>query len=131
MTPIFISAITVAALLLIISTIYTMKNRYFENQVRSMSEQYARLSIDIKNETDTDRVFKMHDQAEKLKSDIELLIGKYPKVNRGVTELPPLPEISEVEPIAEMSLGNLMRHYDKENNSSVIYAKFNSERKDS
>ncbi|MEZ7277204.1 hypothetical protein [Pseudoalteromonas sp. 68 DY56-GL68] len=128
MTELFIIAIVVCFVLLIVSTVYTMRNRYFENQVRSKSEIYARLSIDFKNEKNPERAFELHAQAESVKGEIELLIGKFPKMKRYNVELPTL---HKTEPAKEKSLGELMRHYDEINNSSVIYAKFNREEKDS
>ncbi len=131
MTAYFIWAIVAAFVLLIISTVSTMKNRYFENQVRTLSEQYARLSIDIKNETDTARIFVLHGKAEKLKTDIELMIGKYPKINRYDFELAELNEPVSAMHERELSLGELQRFYEAKNNSRVIYAQFNQENKDS
>jgi len=128
MTELFIIAIVVCFVLLVISTLYTMKNRYFENQVRNLSEVYTRLSIDVKNEKDLDKALAIHAQAEEVKDKIELLIGRYPKMERVSIELP---AARKEEPLQEMGLGELMRHYSEKNNSSVIYAKFNREDKDS
>lgn len=128
MTELFIIAIVVCFVLLVISTLYTMKNRYFENQVRNLSEVYTRLSIDVKKEKDLDKALALHAQAEEVKDKIELLIGKYPKMERVSIELP---ASRKEEPLQEMGLGELMRHYSEKNNSSVIYAKFNREDKDS
>lgn len=128
MTELFIIAIVVCFVLLVISTLYTMKNRYFENQVRNLSEVYTRLSIEVKKEKDLDKALAIHAKAEEVKDKIELLIGKYPKMERVSVELP---ATRKEEPLQEMGLGELMRHYSEKNNSSVIYAKFNREDKDS
>ncbi|MCK8127229.1 hypothetical protein MTF66_19610 [Pseudoalteromonas sp. 2CM39R] len=128
MTELFIIAIVVCFVLLVISTLYTMKNRYFENQVRNLSEVYTRLSIEVKKEKDLDKALAIHAKAEEVKDKIELLIGKYPKMERVSVELP---ADRKEEPLQEMGLGELMRHYSEKNNSSVIYAKFNREDKDS
>ncbi len=128
MTELFIIAIVVCFVLLVISTLYTMKNRYFENQVRNLSEVYTRLSIEVKKEKDLDKALAIHAKAEEVKDKIELLIGKYPKMERVSVELP---AARKEEPLQEMGLGELMRHYSEKNNSSVIYAKFNREDKDS
>ncbi len=130
MTTIFIIAITAAAFLLILSTVFTMRNRYFDKQVRNLSEQYARLSIDFKNETDSTRAFKLHAQAEKIKADLELMIGKSTTMHRYDFELADI-DLSSTEPEPELSLGELMRQYEEKSNSRVIYAQFNQDKKDS
>ncbi len=132
MTTIFIIAITAAAFLLILSTVFTMRNRYFDKQVRNLSEQYARLSIDFKNEMDSTRAFKLHAQAEKIKADLELMIGKSTTMHRYDFELADIDLSSkEPEPEPELSLGELMRQYEEKSNSRVIYAQFNQDKKDS
>ena len=59
-----------------------MKNRYFENQVRKLSEQYARLSIDFKNETNPTRAFELHAKAEKIKRLKTKRVNAEKKANR-------------------------------------------------
>lgn len=130
MTTAFIVAILLCIVLLVISTVYTMKNRYFENQVRKLSEQYARLSIDFKNETNPTRAFELHAKAEKIKTDLELMIGKSTTMHRYDFELADI-DLSSKEPEPELSLGELMRQYEEKNGSRVIYAKFNQDKKDS
>ncbi len=130
MTTIFIIAIAAAAFLLILSTVFTMKNRYFDKQVRNLSEQYARLSIDFKNETNPTRAFELHAKAEKIKTDLELMIGKTTTMRRYDFELADI-DLSSKEPEPELSLGELMRQYEEMNGSRIIYAKFNQDKKDS
>ncbi|KTG21987.1 hypothetical protein AUR67_00475 [Pseudoalteromonas sp. XI10] len=130
MTTIFIIAIAAAAFLLILSTVFTMKNRYFDKQVRNLSEQYARLSIDFKNETNPTRAFELHAKAEKIKTDLELMIGKTTTMRRYDFELADI-DLSSKEPEPELSLGELMRQIEEKNGSRVIYAKFNQDKKDS
>ncbi len=107
-----------------------MKNRYFENQVRKLSEQYARLSIDFKNETNPTRAFELHAKAEKIKTDLELMIGKTTTMRRYDFELADI-DLSSKEPEPELSLGELLRQYEEKNGSRVIYAQFNQDKKDS
>lgn len=116
-------AIAVLFLLLLLSTWFTSRNRYFEKQVRDKSELAMRLLIDHKNETDCKKSINLFYKAEKLQEEIALIIGKYPKMARYDIEIPKI--VVTEPPPEELSLGELLKKYDKENNHTVIYAQFN------
>lgn len=122
-------AIAVLLVLMCFSVWFTSRNRYFEKQVRDKSELAMRYLIDHKNETDCQKSIELFYKAEKLQDEIALIIGKHPKMKPYGIDLPPL-VVSE-QPQKELSLGELFRQYDKKNNHSVIYAKFNQNKKDS
>ena len=121
-------AIAVFLVLMVVSVWFTSRNRYFEKQVRDKSELAMRLLIDHKNEPNCQKSIDLFYKAEKLQEEIALIIGKHPKMQRYEIEMPPLVVIEQQK---ELSLGELFRKYDKDNEHSVIYAEFNKNKKDS
>lgn len=86
------------------------------------------LSINAKHETDFTKSMQLMNEAEKLKNEIALIVGKFPAMQRYKMELPEVTPADIQAPVEELSIGQLMNKYDQQGNHKVIYAKFNQER---
>lgn len=86
------------------------------------------LSINAKHETDFTKSMQLMNEAEKLKNEIALIVGKFPAMQRYQVELPEVTPAHIQAPVEELSIGQLMNKYDQQGNHKVIYAKFNQER---
>ncbi len=113
-------AIAVLAVLLIASTWLIARKNIFEDQIRSKSVEVVWCTLQAEHETDLCKAIKLFNKAEQLKSEIANLMGNSTNIE----------QFSLVEPtglnhneIKELSLGELQRYYDKQNNISDIYDK--------
>lgn len=86
------------------------------------------LSINAKHESDFTKSMQLMDEAEKLKNEIALIVGKLPAMQRCQVDLPEITAAEIQAPVEDLSIGQLMNKYDQQGNHKVIYAKFNQER---
>lgn len=128
MIYIIYAALAVLVLLLLASTWLASRNSIFKKQIRDKSELAIMLSINAKHETDFTKSMQLMNEAEKLKNEIALIVGKFPAMQRYQVELPEVTPVDIQAPAEDLSIGQLMNQYDKKNNHKVIYAKFNQER---
>tara|TARA_B110000211_G_scaffold50945_1_gene55979 strand:- start:2569 stop:2955 length:387 start_codon:yes stop_codon:yes gene_type:complete len=122
------AALAVLVLLLLVSTWLASRNSIFKKQIRDKSELAIMLSINAKHETDFTKSMQLMNEAEKLKNEIALIVGKFPAMQRYKMELPEVTPADIQAPVEELSIGQLMNKYDQQGNHKVIYAKFNQER---
>lgn len=128
MIYIIYAALAALVLLLLVSTWLASRNNIFKKQIRDKSELAIMLSINAKHETDFTKAMQLMDEAEKLKSEIALIIGKLPAMQRYKIDLSEITPAQMQAPVEELSIGQLMNKYDEQGNHKVIYAKFNQER---
>lgn len=128
MIYIIYAALAVLVLLLLVSTWLASRNSIFKKQIRDKSELAIMLSINAKHETDFTKSMQLMNEAEKLKNEIALIVGKFPAMQRYKMELPEVTPADIQAPVEELSIGQLMNKYDQQGNHKVIYAKFNQER---
>ena len=113
-------AIVVLAILLVASTWLIARKNIFEDQIRSKSVEVVWCTLQAEYETDISKAIKLFNKAEQLKSEIATLMGNSPHaVNFKLAE----PTGLDSDKIKELSLGELQRYYDKQNNISDIYEK--------
>lgn len=128
MIYIIYAALAVLVLLLLVSTWLASRNSIFKKQIRDKSELAIMLSINAKHEADFTKSMQLMNEAEKLKNEIALIVGKFPAMQRYKMELPEVTPADIQAPVEELSIGQLMNKYDQQGNHKVIYAKFNQER---
>ena len=97
----------------------------FKKQLRDKSELAIKLAINAKHEPDFNKSMQLMNEAEKIKNEVALILGKFPQMQRYNFELPEITPIKLEEPAKELSIGQLMSKYDNEGDHKVIYAKFN------
>ncbi|WP_304635363.1 hypothetical protein [Pseudoalteromonas sp.] len=120
MLELIYSAIAVLAILLIASTWLIARKNIFEDQIRSKSVEVVWCTIQAENETDINKALKLFNKAEALKSEIAALLGESPNVaNFKFAE----PIDFTDDTLKDLSLGELQRYYDKQNNIADIYNK--------
>jgi len=113
-------AIAVLAILLIASTWLIARKNIFEDQIRSKSVEVVWCTLQAEHETDISKAIKLFNKAEQLKSEIATLMGNSPHAAHfKLAE----PAGLDSDKIKELSLGELQRYYDKQNNISDIYEK--------
>lgn len=128
MIYIIYAALAVLVLLLLVSTWLASRHNIFKKQIRDKSELAIMLSINAKHESDFTKSMQLMDEAEKLKNEIALIVGKLPAMQRYQVDLPEIPPAEMQAPVDDLSIGQLMNKYDEQGNHKVIYAKFNQER---
>lgn len=113
-------AIAVLAILLVASTWLIARKNIFEDQIRSKSVEVVWCTLQAEHETDISKAIKLFNKAEQLKSEIATLMGNSSQAaDFKLAE----PEGLDSNKIKELSLGELQRYYDKQNNISEIYDK--------
>ena len=113
-------AIAVLAILLIASTWLIARKNIFEDQIRSKSVEVVWCTLQAEYETDISKAIKLFNKAEQLKSEIATLMGNSPQAADFKLAEPVGLDSNEIK---ELSLGELQRYYDKQNNISDIYDK--------
>jgi len=113
-------AIVVLAILLVASTWLIARKNIFEDQIRSKSVEVVWCTLQAEHETDISKAIKLFNKAEQLKGEIATLMGNSPHAAHfKLAE----PTGLDSDKIKELSLGELQRYYDKQNNISDIYEK--------
>lgn len=120
-------ALAVLLVLLFLSTWLMARRSIFKKQLRDKSELAIKLAINAKHEPDFNKSMQLMNEAEKIKNEVALILGKFPQMQRYNFELPEITPIELEEPAKELSIGQLMSKYDKEGDHKVIYAKFNKQ----
>lgn len=118
-------ALAVLLVLLFLSTWLMARRSIFKKQLRDKSELAIKLAINAKHEPDFNKSMQLMNEAEKIKNEVALILGKFPQMQRYNFELPEITPIELEEPAKELSIGQLMSKYDNEGDHKVIYAKFN------
>lgn len=113
--------------LLVLSTWLIARRSVFKKQIRDKAELAIKLSINAKHEPDFNKAMQLMNEAEKLKNEVALILGKFPSMRRYDFELPAVTPIQAESADPELSIGQLLSKYDADNNHKVIYAKFNKE----
>ena len=118
-------ALAVLLVLLFLSTWLMARRSIFKKQLRDKSELAIKLAINAKHEPDFNKSMQLMNEAEKIKNEVALILGKFPQMQRYNFELPEITPVELDEPAKELSIGQLMSKYDDEGDHKVIYAKFN------
>ena len=118
-------ALAVLLVLLLLSTWLMARRSIFKKQLRDKSELAIKLAINAKHEPDFNKSMQLMNEAEKIKNEVALILGKFPQMQRYNFELPEITPVELDEPAKELSIGQLMSKYDDEGDHKVIYAKFN------
>ncbi len=114
--------------LLVLSTWLIARRSVFKKQIRDKAELAIKLSINAKHEPDFNKAMQLMNEAEKLKNEVALILGKFPSMRRYDFELAEITPAEVQAPVEELSIGQLMNKYDNDLGHKVIYAKFNKER---
>tara|TARA_B110000503_G_scaffold143662_1_gene246758 strand:- start:417 stop:803 length:387 start_codon:yes stop_codon:yes gene_type:complete len=128
MINIVYGALLILVCLLTLSTWLMSRRAIFKKQLRDKSELAMRLSINAKHEPDFKKSMQLMNEAEKLKNEVALILGKFPSMQRYDFELAEITPTEVQAPVEELSIGQLMNKYDNDLGHKVIYAKFNKER---
>ena len=113
-------AIVVLAVLLAVSTWLIARKNIFEEQIRSKSVEVVWCTLQAEQETDINKAIKLFNRAEALKNEICGLMDNSTSPQKfqwvEVTDL-------KNQQLKELSLGELQKYYDEQNNISEIYNK--------
>ncbi|MCF2899940.1 MULTISPECIES: hypothetical protein [unclassified Pseudoalteromonas] len=113
-------AIVVLAVLLAVSTWLIARKNIFEEQIRSKSVEVVWCTLQAEQETDINKAIKLFNRAEALKNEICSLMDNSTSPQKfqwvEATDL-------KNQQLKELSLGELQKYYDEQNNISEIYNK--------
>lgn len=113
-------AIVVLAVLLAVSTWLIARKNIFEEQIRSKSVEVVWCTLQAEQETDINKAIKLFNRAEALKNEICGLMDNSTSLQKfqwvEATDL-------KNQQLKELSLGELQKYYDEQNNISEIYNK--------
>ena len=112
-------AIAVLAIMLVASIWLISRKGIFEDQIRTKSVEAVWCTIQAENETDLNRAIKLFNKAEQLKGEIAGLIGLSPDLEQ-LALADSCCNLADKE-LKDMSLGELQRYYDQQNNIANIY----------
>ncbi len=113
-------AIVVLAVLLAVSMWLIARKNIFEEQIRSKSVEVVWCTLQAEQETDINKAIKLFNRAEALKNEICGLMDNSTSLQKfqwvEATDL-------KNQQLKELSLGELQKYYDEQNNISEIYNK--------
>ena len=104
-------ALAVLLILLFLSTWLMARRSIFKKQLRDKSELAIKLAINAKHEPDFNKSMQLMNEAEKIKNEVALILGKFPQMQRYNFELPEIKPIELEEPAKELSIGQLMSKF--------------------
>lgn len=115
-------AIAVFSVLLIFSTWLVARKNIFAEQVRAKSVEAIWLTIQAEQEPDIEKSLSFFAAAQKLKNEVAAITLKNP----ALASYQIIEEVKyNKEEVNELSLGELLKQYDKKHNITETYKKYN------